>query len=609
LWNRRISLIALLQIRAVHRKVMLNRPACAAAAGVEPTWVDTPVEMPLPPEDVLTVDDAIAELAAIHDQLAALPATHEASIAVRFALADMQRAIGFPKGAAQWLEAVRHDLAGLGDEARAQRIDLTERLISDLRAADDWPGIANATALLIADLESGGDLEQRQALYHRLDLARAIVQLVVPNAVDEVTELLARLAAVEAPTSDLAELEALARVDLTRWLLDLGRAHDAVDASANVEEWSLAVSDHAVRINAAIQRVYALKTIGRWEEVAAVASAAWDMHFFSDSVPSSEQTDLCTELATTFGYQGDFERVVLLLEPRLALIEQTLGPRHHLYLRAAEELARSLTNVGRAAEAVPLLERCLEVRRTQEFDAPTGWCETLLQKAAEAVGDTPRALEIATRQLARQEAVYGPHSNGALDDLRTIARLTQATDPSTSLATYEEVLRRNERKLGPSAREVQFDRLDVAHALGMAGQPERSLAMYEQVLAVIDEDRANDRGQYELAAYNVAQKSAQVGDTRRAIALYERIAEGDEPTTLAEYHVRLASVANLATAYRDADRADDAVRTAHAALAMAASRLPRTDRYRQDAERFSEAIIANGGQQPATESGTVAPDA
>ena len=600
LWNRGLGLTAILQIRAVHRKVELNRPAWAAAAGVEPTWVDTAHELPLYSEDMLTVDEAIAELVEIHDSIAALPRTHEASIAVRLALADVQRANGFPKGAAQWLEAVRNDLAGLGDEARTQRIEVAEQLIADLRAADDWPGIANATACLIADLESGQDLEQHRGLHHRLDLAHAMVELcVIDNAVEEVTELLARLAAVQDPPSDLTDLAARARVDLTKWLVDCHRVEEAVTVSDHFDTATLAAAGRELEIRAAIVRAVALQSVGRLEQAKEVAIDAWRFHSFHDSAPDHHQAHLLSELAVIYDGLRDSETVVQLLEPRLALIEQAFGTTSFRYLGAAEVLAKHLANVGRAAEAVPLLEQCLETRQAEAHDASADWCETLLQTAAETTGDHQRALEIATRQLARHEIEYGPVSHDAMNDLRTIARLTQATDPRAAIATFELLLEREKRRAGPHTPAVLGARLDLARAFDLAGQPDRSLEMWERALPVVVEQQADNPTLHLRVRFSIARLSVGVGDARRAIALYEQIVAEDEATDLESYRVQLAAVTNLAIAYCDAGRAEDAVRAASRAITMAAARLPRTDPSRQESERFAEQIIAAGGQPTA----------
>lgn len=611
LWNRKLGLTAMLQIRAANRKVKLNRTAWAATAGVEPTWVDTANELPLYSDDLLTVDDAIAELAAIHDQLAALPETHEASIAVRLALADVQRANGFPKGAAQWLDAVRFHLSLLGDAARAQRIEVTQSLVSDLWKAREWNDLAAAYRHLIADREAAGESEAIAALHDRRSLATAVYLASDPyTAADELTELLARLATVAAPTSDLNELQALARVNLTKWMVERVRGEDAVAVSDHIDVSSLYRAGRDVEIEAAIVRAQALQLVGRREEAKDVALAAWDFHGFHDTVPDSAQTALNVELAAIFGGLHDSEAVVQLLEPRLALVEQAFGPTDVRYLGFAEQLANHLAQLGRAAEAVPLLEQCLETRRAQPDEEATGWCETLLRNAAEALGDNPRALEIATRQLALHEEAHGPTSWAAVFDLRTIARLTQAADPTAALATFQQVLQRQQRALGPHAPAVLFDRLDLARALDVAGQPDRSLEMWEQALPVVAEQQADNPTLHLRVRFNIARLSISVGDTRRAIALYEEIAAVDETTDLESYKLQVAAVTNLALAYCNAGRSEDAVRAANRAITMTAARLPRTDPARQESERLADQIIAAGGQPAAAANAApVAPDA
>jgi tetratricopeptide (TPR) repeat protein len=415
---------------------------------------------------------------------------------------------------------------------------------------------------------------------------------------------------VAAPTSALNELQALARVNLTKWLVERVRGEDAVAVSDHIDVSFLYRAGRDVEIEAAIVRAQALQLVGRREEARDVALAAWDSHGFDDTVPDSAQTALCAEMAAIFGGLHGSEAVVQLLEPRLALVEQAFGPTDVRYLGFAEQLANHLAQLGRAAEAVLLLEQCLETRRAQPDEEATGWCETLLRNAAEALGDNPRALEIATRQLALHEEAHGPTYWAAVFDLRTIARLTQAADPTAALATFQQVLQRQQRALGPHAPAVLFDRLDLARALDVAGQPDRSLEMWEQALPVVAEQQADNPTLHLRVRFNIARLSISVGDTRRAMALYEEIAAEDETTDLESYKLQVAAVTNLALAYCNAGRAEDALRAANRAAAMTAARLPRTDPARQESERLADQIIAAGGQPAAAANAApVAPDA
>jgi serine/threonine protein kinase len=140
------------------------------------------------------------------------------------------------------------------------------------------------------------------------------------------------------------------------------------------------------------------------------------------------------------------------LERALKLRQTYLGPDHPETLRSMANVADVYTWLGRAADAVVIYERLLEIAKSR----PTSDAPELLNRmnqlatACRRAGDWPRAMRLLEQVVETEEVLRGPTAAGASDSAHKLAMVYEdAGKYLESAARQEKILALRRAVVGP----------------------------------------------------------------------------------------------------------------------------------------------------------------
>jgi tetratricopeptide (TPR) repeat protein len=172
--------------------------------------------------------------------------------------------------------------------------------------------------------------------------------------------------------------------------------------------------------------------------------------------------------------------------PLLADYERALGPDHPDTLASRNNLAAAYQAAGRAAEAIPLLERTLaDSERILGPDHPDALtARNNLALAYQDDGRAAEAIALHERTLADRERILGPDHPDTMTSRNNLATAYQAADRTAeAIPLHERTLADRERILGPDHPATLTARNNLADTYREAGRAAEAIALHERTLA------------------------------------------------------------------------------------------------------------------------------
>jgi tetratricopeptide (TPR) repeat protein len=537
--------------------------------------------------------DRIAELTEILQQLDSLPQTHTSIIDLRMALARAHMDDGYPAGAISWLNINDTALQGATTpEQILARLTNTKRLRDVCEATNDHLYLRSVHTQIAQDAETMFGLYEA-----RSEHMRVADYLSVFDGTEAIEYL----------------RERLERADSRWWVADYKVKLASLLTAANQPAEALALLDDVRREGGAVVNDYrevkvsALNALGRPDE--ALVFLRSEFSRIRDSQDSTwEVVPVMLEVAEQ-SYLCGAVGLVELLGSKLQTLTEMRGLDDYLLMKLTLFVADEMVRVGKATQAVEMLERCLTV--ASDPAARCGQLEDIeldLVNAARLAGDTARALAVATAALTRENLVLGGTDHQLLCSV--VAELTPTGTTAAVDAARAHVASRDcPYPWDPallSARAGLAFALEDAHDL--PDPTAMALAEWESILAAAAESPTPDRSRIYMARARVASLSGQRQDYLRAIALLQANLEADDCPEAREPHRRVDCRRLLAVMYFYAERLDEAVAAIDIAVEEAAAAFARPDPVRTQVEAAAEQIheaASRGSWEPTV----VAPDA
>jgi serine/threonine protein kinase len=275
---------------------------------------------------------------------------------------------------------------------------------------------------------------------------------------------------------------------------------------------------------------------------------------------------------------GDLAAAIRIHEAAWREARDLLGPQQDETLKIQENLAGELIQVGRFAEAIPVFEENIQVRRSRgegESEATLRAMNSLVA-AYENAGRLTRAVRLAEQTLPRFEALYGPdHADTqfARNNLATVCQAVGRHDDAIRLLT--EVVRVRREKLGADHALTLASLSSLAMSLGEAGHEQRANELYRECATRARESLGPKNRTYLLAALGHAVSEGRLGRSVEYVRRMEEILPAARESFGADDPQLLGATISLVAAYQRVDRFDTAVRVGEEALSVAESKLPR----------------------------------
>ncbi|MFP2924428.1 tetratricopeptide repeat protein [Pyxidicoccus sp. 3LG] len=207
---------------------------------------------------------------------------------------------------------------------------------------------------------------------------------------------------------------------------------------------------------------------------------------------------------------------------------------------------------GHYAEAVPLLERALELREAALGDRhpEVARCLNLLGAIQLFQGGHARAELLLQRALAIREAAFGGQHAEVAESLHTLATLSlKQGQRERAEQLYMRALAIREEVLGKDHPDVAATLNNLGNLYLQQGQLARAASLHERALAVREKALPGNHPDIAFSFNNLASVYMKQGQYARAEPLYERAIALKE-ATLGKDHPDVArSLNNLANAY------------------------------------------------------------
>jgi eukaryotic-like serine/threonine-protein kinase len=169
-----------------------------------------------------------------------------------------------------------------------------------------------------------------------------------------------------------------------------------------------------------------------------------------------------------------------------ALFEQELGPEHAYTLTSRNSLGTLLMQMGRPAEAIPLLETTLA---KQQATLGPEHSETLrtwnsLAMAYHHAGQLDKALPLLEQTLAQAKKTLGPEHQDTVAFMNNLAVSYQkAGHLDQALPLLEQTLAQAKKTLGPEHRDTLYTLNSLVRGYRAAGQKDKAFALLDGFLA------------------------------------------------------------------------------------------------------------------------------
>ncbi|MFC7730660.1 tetratricopeptide repeat protein [Actinomadura keratinilytica] len=253
--------------------------------------------------------------------------------------------------------------------------------------------------------------------------------------------------------------------------------------------------------------------------------------------------DVLNKTAIFLISQGEYQRAHTMLTTAVALVEAALGPDHPDVAIPLANLASTYSDLGRAAEALPLEKRVLALtEKALGPDHPTvAICLGNLADTYRTLGRSAEALPLFERALAINEAALGSDHLAVATSLGNLARAYRALGRAAEALPLEErALAVAEAALGPDHPGVAVGLNNLASTYRALGRPAEALPLFERALTINEAALGHDHPDVAIILGNLADTCRALGraaESLDAVKRAERIASAalgmEHPTTRA----------------------------------------------------------------------------
>jgi tetratricopeptide (TPR) repeat protein len=306
---------------------------------------------------------------------------------------------------------------------------------------------------------------------------------------------------------------------------------------------------------------------------------------------------LCDRTGEFLYARGSLELARAFFQRAVTVGKDAFGPRHVEVAKATNNLAITLQDIGRNADAEPLLREALDIQRERSGIEHWGYARTLtnLARVVQANGRPDEAEAMLREAIALGEKTLGRAHPDVATRLDHLARLLQGKGQlSEAEVLFREAIQSGERSLGRGDPQVVTRLSNLAMCLLERDKVSEAETLLREAIARGESAFGPDHPNLAICLQNLANVLRDSARTTEAEGLYRRaltiLVQGLEKDHLSTARVRC----NLAKLLLATGRSDDALGLARAAFAVQAQALGPDHPWTRDSAAILE---SNRGTQ------------
>jgi eukaryotic-like serine/threonine-protein kinase len=291
--------------------------------------------------------------------------------------------------------------------------------------------------------------------------------------------------------------------------------------------------------------------------------------------PRSE-SGLCWIIGVSYRAVGEHAQAIPLLERCLELDRQRLGPDEYTTLKAQNSLALAYRFAGKYDLALPLFEETIKVSRANlGLDHIFTLCtmDNLAGMHHEA-GNLDVAIALFEKTLHLKQAKLGTDHAETLATMNNLAGAYEGAGKlDLALALYKETLKFQKAKLDSDHPYVLVSMNNLASAYHSVGKLDLALPLLEETFKLMKKKLGPDHPNTLNCMNNLGLAYQDAGKRDLALPLFEEAFKGRKALLGPDHHETLVSMSNLATAFRNAGKFDVALALHKESVSLAKARL------------------------------------
>ncbi|BEP13414.1 FxSxx-COOH system tetratricopeptide repeat protein [Acidothermaceae bacterium B102] len=299
------------------------------------------------------------------------------------------------------------------------------------------------------------------------------------------------------------------------------------------------------------------------------------LNTFFDRLPADPQSlDAARLLGLTGFYlwvQGRHQHALRLEQRALVITEAALGPDHPTTALRLDNLAATLSDLGRPGDALPLRRRALAITEAALGPDQAATATTLsnLAHTLGELGQLAEALLLQQRALTITEVVLGPDHPATATRLNNLAQtLADLGHPADALPLRRRALAITETALGPHHPTTALRLDNLAATLDELGRPADALPLQQRALTITEATLGPDHPDTAIRLDNLAGTLTDLGHHADALPLHQRALAITEATLGPDHPATAVRLSGLAYTLASLGRHADALPLRRRALAI-----------------------------------------
>jgi CHAT domain-containing protein/Tfp pilus assembly protein PilF len=248
-----------------------------------------------------------------------------------------------------------------------------------------------------------------------------------------------------------------------------------------------------------------------------------------------------------------YDEALPLLERALEIRQKTLSPGDPLVAQALNSAGNLYWRKADYAKAEPLYQQALAITE-KERGAEHPDVATALNSLANlyhSKGDYPRAESLYQRALSIRETAQGPEHPDVAAPLNNLANLyREKGEYDKAEPLFRRALAIREKTLGPDHSTVAAPLTNLATLYWTKGDYAKAEPLYQRAVAIWEKALGPEHPSVALALNNLANLYRNKGDYAKAVPLYQRALAIREKAQGPEHPDLTAPLSNLANIYR-----------------------------------------------------------
>ncbi len=251
-----------------------------------------------------------------------------------------------------------------------------------------------------------------------------------------------------------------------------------------------------------------------------------------DSIESAISISSC------YGYKGQAELSLSMLEEVLVLASHNLGAGHKWTLQCMSDIAVCQSKLGKWDKAIPMYEKSLTLEKTYlgEDDPQTVRTMGNLASCYCKAGRLDEGLDLFERVLVRMKAKFGADHKATLKYMRDWAgAYREAGELNKALSLLEETLKLQKAKLPSDHPELLETVNAIAATYWSMGQLDKSVPLFEDLLSRQEGRLGRDHPDVLRTIGNLAVNYRDAGRVTEAVPLLEEVYGSTKQTRLFQF--------------------------------------------------------------------------